>query len=286
MKKIFSFISILLISLTLFACQEENVTDFAPPALIGYQNITYTIGDDTPNYLDGIEAIDSIDGDVTSSIIVDDSLVDLETPGIYDLYYYAKDLSGNESFVKVIVIVLENIEVDNISPVIIGASNLTYFIGDPLPHLSHGITAFDNKDGNITEHININQSSVDYETPGIYDVIYEIRDSSGNLTRVTIQIEVFSEVINHLNIFYINDTHGAILKDGQYMGLSAIGHLILDEKTKNPNNTIFIAGGDILQGSLLSNYFYGESTIDILNSMQLDSFTIGNHEFDWSLDLR
>ncbi|PKK92805.1 MAG: hypothetical protein CVV61_07875, partial [Tenericutes bacterium HGW-Tenericutes-6] len=257
MKKIFSFISILLISLTLFACQEESVTDFVPPALIGYQNITYTIGDDTPNYLDGIEAIDSIDGDVTSSIIVDDSLVDLETPGIYDLYYYAKDLSGNESFVKVIVIVLENIEVDNISPVIIGASNLTYFIGDPLPHLSHGITAFDNKDGNITEHINIDQSSVDYETPGIYDVIYEIRDSSGNLTRVTIQIEVFSEVIDHLNIFYINDTHGAILKDGQYMGLSAIGHLILDEKTKNPNNTIFIAGGDILQGSLLSNYFYG-----------------------------
>lgn len=285
MKKLLIILSVLLISLTLVACSEaETVTDFVPPALIGYQNITYTIGEDTPDYLDGIEAIDSVDGDVTSSITIDDSRVDLETPGIYDLYYYATDASGNQSFVKVLVIVLDEQDIDTISPVILGASDITYYLGDPTPHLSHGVTAYDNKDGNITQHIKIDQSNVDYETPGTYDVTYEIEDSSGNVTRIIIQVQVLSAVIDYLNIYYINDTHGAILKDGQYMGLSAIGHLILDEKAKKPDQTIFIAGGDILQGSLLSNYFYGESTIDILNAMQLDSFTIGNHEFDWSLE--
>lgn len=285
MKKLLLVLSVLFISLTLVACNiEEPITDFVPPALLGYQNITYTIGEDTPDFLDGIEAIDSVDGDVTPSITVDDSFVDLETPGIYDLFYYATDSSGNQSFVKVIVIVLDEQETDTISPVILGASHIEYYIGDPTPHLSHGVTAYDNKDGNITQHIKINQSGVDYETPGVYDVTYEVQDSSGNLSTVTIQVKVLNAVIDYLNIYYINDTHGAILEDGQYMGLSAIGHLILDEKAKKPDQTIFIAGGDILQGSLLSNYFYGESTMDILNAMQLDSFTIGNHEFDWSLE--
>lgn len=90
--------------------------------------------------------------------------------------------------------------------------------------------------------------------------------------------------IDELNIYYINDTHGAILHDDDQMGLSRIGNLIIDEKTTKPENTLFIAGGDILQGTLISNYFNGASTIDALNTIGLDAFVIGNHEFDWGLE--
>ncbi|MBE0700595.1 MAG: bifunctional metallophosphatase/5'-nucleotidase [Acholeplasmataceae bacterium] len=93
------------------------------------------------------------------------------------------------------------------------------------------------------------------------------------------------EEITHLNIFYLNDTHGAVLENGDEMGMAKIGNLILDEKTRNPDNTLFITGGDILQGSLVSNYFNGASMMDTLNLIGLDAFVLGNHEFDWGLDV-
>jgi 2',3'-cyclic-nucleotide 2'-phosphodiesterase (5'-nucleotidase family) len=36
-----------------------------------------------------------------------------------------------------------------------------------------------------------------------------------------------------------------------------------------------------MQGSLLSNLFEGEATIDIYNFMGYEVGTFGNHEFDW-----
>jgi 2',3'-cyclic-nucleotide 2'-phosphodiesterase (5'-nucleotidase family) len=111
---------------------------------------------------------------------------------------------------------------------------------------------------------------------------------SGNEKIVTVTVSVLEapdpSLISELNIFYINDTHGAILYNGNQMGLSKIGNLVLDERSIRPENTIFIAGGDILQGTLISNYFNGASTIDALNTIGLDAFVLGNHEFDWGLE--
>lgn len=87
-----------------------------------------------------------------------------------------------------------------------------------------------------------------------------------------------------LDIYYLNDFHGAIINDGSELGLARIANYILTKKEENPDNTLFVTGGDILQGSALSNYFIGESTIDLLDLSQLDAFVLGNHEFDWGLD--
>lgn len=89
-------------------------------------------------------------------------------------------------------------------------------------------------------------------------------------------------ISNTLDIFYINDLHGGVLEDYNTIGLSKMANLILDEAKQK--DVLFIAGGDILQGEMFSNYYEGASTIDILNDMQLDAFVIGNHEFDWGLD--
>ncbi len=46
-------------------------------------------------------------------------------------------------------------------------------------------------------------------------------------------------------------------------------------------NVALLDAGDIMQGTLLSNLFQGESTIDIYNTMGYQAATFGNHEFDW-----
>jgi 2',3'-cyclic-nucleotide 2'-phosphodiesterase (5'-nucleotidase family) len=91
-------------------------------------------------------------------------------------------------------------------------------------------------------------------------------------------------IIDELNIYYINDTHGALLSEGSRMGFSAIGNLLINQKQANPDNTIILSGGDMLQGSALSNYYKGESTVRLMNESLFDAMVIGNHEFDWGLE--
>lgn len=97
------------------------------------------------------------------------------------------------------------------------------------------------------------------------------------------KFEVTTISTETLDIFYINDLHGMLTKQGNSKGISYIANFIKTKKIENPN-TLFITGGDILQGSAVSNYFYGESTLTILNEMDINAFCIGNHEFDWGIE--
>lgn len=82
-------------------------------------------------------------------------------------------------------------------------------------------------------------------------------------------------------IFYLNDTHGSVFQNGSELGLARIGNYI---KNESDENSIFITGGDMLQGELISNAKRGAVVIEVLNNLNLDAFVIGNHEFDWGLD--
>jgi 2',3'-cyclic-nucleotide 2'-phosphodiesterase (5'-nucleotidase family) len=90
---------------------------------------------------------------------------------------------------------------------------------------------------------------------------------------------------DYLDIYYINDTHGALVQDGREIGIDYLANLIKTRKTQSPEQVLFLAGGDILQGTAISNHYEGRSTIELLNESLLDAFTIGNHEFDWGLDV-
>ena len=89
---------------------------------------------------------------------------------------------------------------------------------------------------------------------------------------------------DYIDIYYINDFHGALERDNDQIGIAYIANLINTRKDQSPEHVLFLAGGDILQGSALSNYYEGLSTINLLNASQLDAFTIGNHEFDWGIE--
>ncbi len=54
-------------------------------------------------------------------------------------------------------------------------------------------------------------------------------------------------------------------------------------KALNPLGTSLFDGGDIMQGTAISNLLFGESTIDVYNRMGYMASVMGNHEFDWGL---
>ncbi len=95
---------------------------------------------------------------------------------------------------------------------------------------------------------------------------------------------IVDESADFIDIYYINDLHGAILPADDQLGMAYIANFLATKKEANPDNVIVLAGGDILQGSALSNYYLGLSTINMMNEMHFDAFTLGNHEFDWGLE--
>lgn len=84
-----------------------------------------------------------------------------------------------------------------------------------------------------------------------------------------------------LNIYGINDFHGRITPnpDEYETGIVRVGGF-LKAKGKEPD-TLIINSGDLWQGTLASNYNRGNLLTDVMNEVEFDSFTLGNHEFDW-----
>ncbi|MFU8793560.1 MAG: 5'-nucleotidase C-terminal domain-containing protein [Acholeplasmataceae bacterium] len=290
MKKISSIFLVLLVSLFLFACQpneSDNNQTLEPPIIVGAADIIYYLGENTPDYLAGVFAYDALDTDITEQIEINDTSVDLTQEGTYQLFYKITDQFNQTYQTYVYVIVMPELVEETIdyAPVIYGTKDITYNIGKQAPNYLTNVGAADYQEGIITDRITIDDSEVDLTTPGVYPVIYRVIDEQLNETVVTIFVTVQVETIDHLNIYYINDTHGALLPFDNQLGLANIANLILSEKEAKPNNTLFISGGDLLQGNIISNYFYGSSMIDALNMMQHEAFVLGNHEFDWGLEV-
>jgi 2',3'-cyclic-nucleotide 2'-phosphodiesterase (5'-nucleotidase family) len=86
-----------------------------------------------------------------------------------------------------------------------------------------------------------------------------------------------------------NDFHGALenrlVSNRLAGGAEWLAGYVNVVRAENPNGTLWIDAGDQMQGTLVSNYFFGSSTIDVMNAMGVDAAVVGNHEFDWGQDV-
>jgi 5'-nucleotidase len=92
-----------------------------------------------------------------------------------------------------------------------------------------------------------------------------------------------------------NDLHGALdgrtfnvkLADGKtdypmkIGGAEYIADYYAKIRAQNPDRVILLAGGDIFQGTLLSNRTEGLTVVSFLNYIGYDALAVGNHEFDY-----
>jgi 2',3'-cyclic-nucleotide 2'-phosphodiesterase/3'-nucleotidase/5'-nucleotidase len=88
-----------------------------------------------------------------------------------------------------------------------------------------------------------------------------------------------------------NDFHGALLPaapswaGGDTVGGAAtLASYVTAIEARYPEAVVWLDGGDLMQGTLISNLTYGRSTVEVMNAIGLDAAAIGNHEFDWSVD--
>ncbi len=93
-----------------------------------------------------------------------------------------------------------------------------------------------------------------------------------------------AQVTKTVDLLSFNDFHGSILESGKNIGASKLAAYLLDAKAQNPN-TILLSGGDHYQGSALSNLTKGEVLTDIFKEIGIQYSAVGNHEFDWGVNL-
>ena len=94
-------------------------------------------------------------------------------------------------------------------------------------------------------------------------------------------------------IFSTNDTHGRLLpaeqswSQGRPVGGAAVmaAYRRQAAETAPECPTFVVSGGDIMQGTLVSNLSDGAATIAAFNAIGYDAAAIGNHEFDWGIDV-
>lgn len=88
-----------------------------------------------------------------------------------------------------------------------------------------------------------------------------------------------------LQILTVNDFHGALLENGKNPGAARLAQFLKEIKSKDPDGTLIISAGDMFQGTPESNLLYGRTVVDVLNNSGFDATTLGNHEFDWGIDV-
>jgi 2',3'-cyclic-nucleotide 2'-phosphodiesterase/3'-nucleotidase len=82
----------------------------------------------------------------------------------------------------------------------------------------------------------------------------------------------------------ITDFHGTLLDTSNNQVGAVLADRIKNVEKANPDRTVVIAGGDLYQGSAVSNMLKGIPVQEFMDNIGLDVTALGNHEFDWGLD--
>ena len=88
------------------------------------------------------------------------------------------------------------------------------------------------------------------------------------------------------DIVGITDFHGQLLDSTNTKPVgAALAKVVKDVKAANPDRTLIVGGGDLYQGTPVSNVLRGVPVRDVMNNIGMEVTALGNHEFDWGLDV-
>ena len=95
-----------------------------------------------------------------------------------------------------------------------------------------------------------------------------------------------AERYRELILLHSNDLHGNFISektDEKLLGgISMLSGYVSKVREENPH-ALYCIAGDMLQGSLIDSEFKGISTIEIMNMLNPDVASLGNHETDYGL---
>lgn len=98
---------------------------------------------------------------------------------------------------------------------------------------------------------------------------------------MTLSFTILAEEVN-LRIYHVNDVHSRVEEDdwAGSMGYAKMATLI-KEARREMDNVMFLDAGDSFHGQTIANINEGEAISNILDLMNVDALTLGNHDFNY-----
>jgi 5'-nucleotidase/UDP-sugar diphosphatase len=87
-----------------------------------------------------------------------------------------------------------------------------------------------------------------------------------------------------LTIMHTNDEHSWHAPQSNGNGGSALLASVVKQIRAEGGNTLFLDGGDRFTGTLFHSVHQGQDSVQIMNMLDYDAMTLGNHEFDGNKD--
>jgi 5'-nucleotidase len=123
------------------------------------------------------------------------------------------------------------------------------------------------------------------------DFIQKSTAATAFLTLGGLSLQSFaSKNTKHITILHTNDVHSHIdpfpITDSRYPNMGGVARratLVEAIRKENPN-TLLLDAGDIFQGTPYFNFYGGELEFKLMSMLKYDAATIGNHDFDNSID--
>lgn len=150
------------------------------------------------NPKDNVTAFDTVDGNITSNIIVTDNTVNTNVIGEYKVTYSVTNSYNKEVTKTIKVNVVKNAE-----PVIIASDQNILLNSEFNPR--EGVSATDKEDGNITSKIVVFSNKVNTKELGTYQVTYKVTDKAKQTVSKTINVNVLEKTLEKKDsLFYFN----------------------------------------------------------------------------------
>jgi len=104
-------------------------------------------------------------------------------------------------------------------------------------------------------------------------------------------VEVRGKEIS-LKILHFNDHHGHLDQSTMKLRIKGVGKVytqiggfpriatMAKKLRAHSKNILFLHAGDAFSGTLYHTLFHGLASVEMLNRLHIDAFTLGNHEFD------
>lgn len=93
-------------------------------------------------------------------------------------------------------------------------------------------------------------------------------------------VEAEKAVDETVTIIHTNDMHGRMVEGNGVLGAAKLKTFV-----DSVNPTILVDAGDAFQGLAVSNFSEGRDMANIMNAIGYDAMAVGNHEFDFGLDV-
>ena len=92
-----------------------------------------------------------------------------------------------------------------------------------------------------------------------------------------------------LTLLHYNDFHGALYakseEGGERGGAANLAGLIDRKRAETADPVLLLDAGDAFQGTYISNSNRGQAVVEWMNLLGTTALALGNHEFDWGLDV-